>query len=255
MLAQLKDDGNRDRVKSAAVVGALHAALGYTLLTGLGFDVPAQVSERLKMFDVTEELPPPPAELPPPDEAPAETEQTKDPEGAASPANLKNTPSPIVAPEPVVKIEVPPPVIAAPVAGQGSASEAGASNVPGPGTGSGGVGTGLGSGLNGDGTGGGGGGRFTPARHISGAILDSDYPRRPYEQRIGGTVFMRFTVAPSGRVSDCRVTRSSGDRDLDAITCRLIMRRFRYEPARDARGRAISEQISGEQEWIPRNRF
>jgi protein TonB len=255
VLALVKDEKNRDRIKSALGVAAFHGLLGYAFLTGLGFDVVAEVSDELKMFDVTEEPPPPPAEIPPPDEARSEKNQTKDPEGAASPANLKNTPSEIVAPPPEIRLEVPPPVIAAPAAGQGSADSAGATDVPGPGTGSGGIGTGLGSGTQGTGTGGGGGGRFTHARWISGRIQDSDYPRASYEAGVGGTVFLRFVVAPNGRVSECRVTRSSGHPDLDATTCRLIQRRFRYRPARDARGRPIADVIIGEHLWISERRM
>ena len=60
MMLQVKQE-NRDRIKSAVVVAAFHALLGYALLAGLGFDVPAQVSERLKLFDAVEEPPPPPA--------------------------------------------------------------------------------------------------------------------------------------------------------------------------------------------------
>ena len=127
---------------------------------------------------------------------------------------------------------------------------AGASNVPGPGTGAGGFGTGLGSGRFGTGTGGGGGGgRPTRARHISGSIGPDDYPDSAYRARIGGTVHLRFTVAPSGRVSDCRVTRSSGSRELDSVTCRLIVTRFRYRPARNAEGVPIASTVVGEHVW------
>ncbi|HEY0626986.1 MAG TPA: energy transducer TonB [Allosphingosinicella sp.] len=240
---------NRDRMVSATAVGLFHAALGYVLITSFGFQLPAEVTERMKMFDVTEEPPPPPAEPPPADEAPSEKRQTKDPEGAASPANLKDTPSPIMAPKPKIVIPIPPPVVAAPAAGQGNAPAAGAANVPGPGTGSGGIGTGLGSGLFGNGTGGGGGGRASRARHIAGGIYDGDYPPGPFARGIGGTVYLRFVVQPNGRVSNCRVTRSSGNRDLDTTTCRLIERRFRYRPALDPSGRAVPETVIGQHEW------
>ena len=243
------DQDQRDRFKSAVAVGALHALLAYAFLTGLGFDIPAEVGNQLKLFHVPEELPPPPAQPAPPDTAEAEVAKPKEAEGAASPANLRDTPTQIVAPKPEIRLPVPPPIVAAPIAGQGTQAAAGAADVPGPGTGSGGVGTGLGSGEHGSGTGGGGGGRGSHARWIRGAIYDSDYPRSAYEARIGGTVFLRFTVAPDGRVSDCAVTRSSGHRDLDSVTCRLIRSRFRYRPARDARGRPVAEVIRGEHVW------
>jgi protein TonB len=251
MMLQMNSE-NRDRLKSAAGVAAFHALLGYAFLTGLGYEVANSVGEELKMFDVFEEPPPPPAEPPPPEKVLKSAKpKPKDPEGAASPPNLKNTPSPIVAPPPEIRIEVPPPVIAAPVAGQGSAFSAGAAEVPGPGTGRGGQGTGLGSGSQGTGTGGGGGGIGvgTRARWIRGRIVDSDYPRSAFEARISGTVFLRFVVAPDGRVSDCTVTRSSGSAALDATTCRLIKQRFRYRPARNEWGRPVPDTIRGQHVW------
>lgn len=243
---------NRDRLKSAAGVGLLHALIGYVLLTGLGFDPAAAVPEALKLVNLAEEPPPPPpAEPARPDvEKKTRKPRPKDAEGAASPANLRNTPTQIVAPPPEIRLPVPPPIPAAPVAGQGSAEAAGAALVPGPGTGRGGIGTGLGSGRFGTGTGGGGGGGMASrARWLSGSIDASDYPESAYRARRGGTVHLRFTVAPTGRISDCAVTRSSGSRELDAVTCRLILRRFRYRPARNAEGRPIASTVVGEHVW------
>lgn len=242
---------NRDRLKSAAGVGLLHALIGYVLLTGLGYGPSAAVPDALKLFTVHEEPPPPPAEPARPDvEKKTRKAKPKDAEGAASPANLRNTPTQIVAPPPEIRLPVPPPIPTAPAAGQGSAMAAGAAMVPGPGTGRGGIGSGLGSGRFGDGTGGGGGGgRGSRARWLSGSIGASDYPDGAYRSRVGGTVHLRFTVAPSGRVSDCAVTRSSGSRELDNVTCRLIVRRFRYRPARNAEGIPIPSTVVGEHVW------
>jgi protein TonB len=79
--------------------------------------------------------------------------------------------------------------------------------------------------------------------------MDSDYPRAAVRARASGIVFLRFVVAPSGRVSDCSVTRSSGNRALDETTCRLILQRFRYRPALDAEGRPVPATIRGEHVW------
>jgi protein TonB len=232
-------------------VAAIHAALLYLLLAGLGFDAAAPLPDALKLFDVSPD-PPPPAEPARPERVEESAKaKPKDPEGAASPANLENTPTQIVVPPPKIELKLPPPIPAAPVAGQGSAPAAGAAPVPGPGTGRGGQGMGLGSGLFGDGTGGGGGGigRGARARFLSGSIGPDDYPPAALRSRATGTVRMRFVVAPSGRVTACSVTRSSGNGALDATTCRLIIQRFRYRPARDGAGRAIPEVIRGEHEW------
>ena len=260
MMVKAIDERNRDRLKSIAAVAAFHALLGYALITGLGFDPARHVAEQLKMFDVIErELPPPPPPKPAtPDKAEAKkVAKPKNAEGAASPANLRDTPTQIVAPKPVIPLPVPPVIPAAPVAGQGNAEAAGAADVPGPGTGSGGIGTGLGSGMHGNGTGGGGaggGGRAAKVKWLSGRLGPEDYPRRAFDAGISGTVHLRFVVGTRGRVTDCAVTRSSGNAELDSTTCRLIMRRLRYRPATDALGRPIPATVIGQHEWIAERR-
>jgi protein TonB len=240
---------NKERAASATAVAVFHALLLYALLTSLGFNLDRARDEELKLIQVAKPPPPPLAKPARPHvEKKARRPRPKDPEGAAAPAGLRNTPTDIVAPP--TPIPVPPPLPAAKVAGQGSVAAAGATNLPGPGTGAGGQGNGLGSGTQGSGTGGGGGGgRGSRARWISGAIRDSDYPRAAFEARKSGTVHLRFVVAPTGRVTSCTVTRSSGSSALDSTTCRLIVQRFRYRPARDGAGRPVAETVGGEHDW------
>lgn len=244
-------DRDRDRIKSAIGVAAFHALLGYALIVGFGYHATGEVAEDLKLFDIAPEPPPPPEVEPAKPEALKEKPRTKNSEGAASPKNLKDTPSPVVAPPPVIPLPLPSPVVAAPVAGMGDRDSAGASDVPGPGTGSGGQGTGTGSGDAGDGNGGGGGGGAARrARWIDGRIKNSDYPPAAAKIDAGGTVFMRFIVSAKGRVGGCTVTRSSGRADLDETTCRLITKRFRYKPARNGEGKAVPQVVEGKHKWF-----
>lgn len=240
---------NRDRIKAAIGVAAFHLLLGYALVTGLGFEVARQVNERLRIFDVTEPLPPPIEEEKP---APAKVDK---PEGAAAPPNIVSKASPVVAPPPEVKLKVPPPVIAAPTTGTGSDRSAGAADVVGPGTGAGGVGQGTGAGGQGNGTGGGGSGG-TAAERVSGGIEGQrDYPRESRRAGVEGTVVVRFTVGVDGSVGGCTVIRSSANAELEATTCRLIEQRFRYRPARDAAGNPVPETVSRTFDWmLPRRR-
>jgi protein TonB len=239
MFAHDHRDTNRDRVKSALAAASFHALLGYALVTGLAVRIATAPSEELQLFDVAEEPPPPLAEKPAPATAPKE-------EGAASPPNLEAKASPVVAPLPKVPVKPPPPVVAAPVPGAGSDRSAGASERPGPGSGSGGLGSGTGSGSGGSGT---GGAIAERARLIGGRISDSDYPPAASRARAGGTVVARFTVGADGRPSGCTVIRSSGNAALDETTCRLIERRFRYRPARDAQGKAVADVAGWKQTW------
>ena len=232
---------NPERMTSALIVAALHVLIGYAFLTGLAFDVTRASGDGLKLFDVP--APPPPIE-----EARPAAARTPDPEGAAAPPNLKADPAPIVAPKPEIVLPILPPIVAAPVAGLGNAPSAGASDRAGPGTGAGGDGSGTGSGRAGRGTGG-GGGVAVGARQISGRIVDADYPRAARRTRIEGTVRVHFTVGADGRAGGCRVVITSGNAELDATTCSLIERRFRFEPARDAEGRPVPEVKGWEQVW------
>lgn len=227
---------SNDRIGSAIGVTALHALIGYAFITGTGFEVVQAAGDRLRVFDVAAPPPPPPIVEKPADSAA---------EGEAAPPNLKADPAPVVAPKPKIRIETPPPVVAAPIARTGPDASAGASDLAGPGTGAGGIGNGTGSGGSGDGTGAGGG----KAQWKSGRITPRDYPRSASRERVGGSVVARLTVEATGRVSDCAVVQSSGHPDLDATTCRLIEKRFRYRPATNARGEPVRSVAGWRQDW------
>ena len=230
-----------DRIKSAIAVAVFHALLGYAFVVGLGVDVVAQAGETMKLFDVTEPPPPPPERIVP-DRRPSEA-----PEGEASPQNLRSKATPVVAPKPEVPLQVPPPIIAAPTPAQGAERSTGAALVPGPGTGAGGVGTGTGSGGQGDGT---GSGLRQRARLIEGELSRRDYPPAARRAGIGGRVVVRIDVGTNGRVAACSIVQSSGNADLDETSCRLIKRRYRYEPARDAAGRPAPDVIREGHVWF-----
>jgi protein TonB len=234
-MAHTAGELRQDRVKAGVGVVALHALLGYALVTGLGFEVVRTAGENLKLIDIKAEPPPPP---PLEESRPAKAAAPKE-EGAASPQSMRANPSPVVAPKPKIRLKVPPlPTVEkkTPVP-PGSATSAGVSNVPGPGTGTGGLGTGMGSGGQGSGTGGGGG--ASKAVRLRGSISNSDYPQSARLAKVGGSVSVLFTVEKDGRVNGCRVVRSSGNADLDSTTCRLIEQRFVYKPGTDAQGRPV----------------
>ena len=152
-------------------------------------------------------------------------------------------------PPPVVPMVMLPPVItAAPVAGAGTQSSAGATPQPGPGTGAGGEGTGLGSGDLGDDTGDGADGG-TWAEWKSGRIRDRDYPAAAFQSGIQGVLRTRYTIGTNGRVIRCEVLDSSGSPLLDETTCRLVMQRFRYRPARNAAGKPVVDVIMQRHHW------
>lgn len=234
-----------ERGRAALGAAALTALLGYALVAGLALGSGASPEEALTLFEVGPDPPPPPREKLVPHRVHSNRR-----EGAASPPNLRSEPTEVVAPLPLVPVPVPPPVVAAPVAGVGSDPSAGNADVVGPGTGSGGEGNGRGSGDEGDGSG--DGGAETPPRWVRGELKDSDYPDAAAESGISGTVGVRYLVWTDGRVRDCSVTRSSGSRELDATTCRLIEQRFRFRPSRDQKGQAVPAVIVENHSWMIR---
>ena len=224
-------DRTKDRMWAIAGVVAVHGLFAYALLSGLALRVSERASDSLKLVDIMLPKPPPPPPPPP--------EEASKPKGEPSPPNLKAVPTPVVSPPP--RISAPSPIAAAPVPSTGSAPSAGASNISGPGTGAGGSGSGLG--------GGGSGGGGSRAQRVQGRLSDSDFAG------IEGFVAVRFTIRPDGRVTGCQILKSSGSAELDGMTCRLIERRFRYRPARDAQGRPIAEVATTSFTWGLNRRY
>ena len=80
-------------------------------------------------------------------------------------------------------------------------------------------------------------------------VLANDTGVAAHLDLVGGEVEVRFTIEATGRVTGCRVSRSSGDASLDATTCRLIEERFRFKPATNAAGEAIRSPYGWRQSW------
>lgn len=245
-----------ERARAAVSAILVQALIGCVLVWGLGAPLPRGAENPLRLFAVAPPPPPPPAvSRPPPPIDRAASAQRRDPgrEGAASPPDIRSQATEIVAPPPLIPLPPRAPIVAAPVAGTGSDPSSGAALVRGPGNGAGGPGDGSGSGARGRGDDGGGFGGERPPRLIRGSLGNSDYPAWAGEAGAGGTVSVRFTVALDGRAVDCRITRSSGHEALDAHTCGLIERRYRFQPSRDRRGRPVLADVVEDHDWIVRD--
>jgi len=217
-------------VALAAVV-CVQLAIGFVLLFGLQVSMPRTGSTVERLLDFT--VPPPPPEIPRTKPKPKEArDQESAPKAKPEPPGGSPGPKPAHAP----------PSVAPVVAIKPSVAPSGGGVGIGPA-----LGSGAGGGTGGRGFAGGGGGRDLEL--LSGDIYPSDYPRRLARAGIGGTVRMLGTVQPNGRVTNCRVTRSSGVPELDGLTCRLIEQRFVYRPATDRSGRPVSDDIEIEWTW------
>ena len=222
-----------DRAKAIAAVIAVHAALAFIILSGLNVRQVRQAVDVLTTLNLREIPPPPPVEPPKPAPKP---ETMKKSEGTAA---KKAEPAPVVARKPPVP--APSPVPAAKAAGAGSATTSGAA----------GAGNGTGAGSAGTGLGGGGTGAFTPARKLT-KIPDREYRRFAATGVASGSVALSVRVNPDGSLSNCRVLRSSGNPNADALMCQMFVQYVRFSPALDPAGRPVAQDVTWVPIWAPR---
>ena len=226
---------DRQRLVAGAVTIAVHLFLGALLLSALtqaNHSVQSRFSPAFVITDVS--LAPPPPPPPPPSPRRGGAHRSSSPPSGPQVAN-----APELAPSAPVII----PAIVPPAPVEGAAPAGGG---PGGNGGGGGGGTGNGSGGEGSGLGGDG----MPPERIGGRISDRDYPGVLSDAGVSGTVSVRYRVGTDGRASDCRVTHSSGSDALDSLTCSLIVRRFRFRPARDGEGQPVPSTIIENHSWI-----
>jgi len=220
-----------------ALAGVLlvQLGIGFVLFRGLQVHaIPAPGELVSRLIDVT--LPPPPpvpppkplqrAKVVPKHETAAPAPRQPNPGGSPGPASHAKAIAP--------KVMVPAPAAAPSGGGRGTGASVG--------TGSGGANGAAGAGEDDGGT---------DLEKITGDIYNSDYPPNLANAGIGGRVSAEIEVGTDGRVTSCRVTRSSGNAQLDSLTCRLIEQRYRFRPSTDRYGRPVPDDADVDQDWIP----
>lgn len=230
------------RVLATVLSAAIHVAALAALLLWHFSPTPRDTGPALTVVDLSAPAPPTPPEPPPPPPRPAESPGSAK-AGAAAPPGPKAEAAPLASAIPIIV----PSLVPAPVSSTGTAASSGAAS-SGTGTGAGGSGSGTGGG--GDGLGGSGGaGEGTPPEIVRGDFKPSDYPKALRQAGPSGRVWTEVMVAVNGRPVSCRVARSSGTPLLDTETCRIIMRRFRFRPGRDAAKRPVLAPFYIDIEW------
>lgn len=204
---------SRGRVWSIVAVAILHGLLAYAFVSGLAYRFVKSVTEDMKTFDVKDEPPPPPEQPPPPPE-----QQTSPPPLTAPPMERQILTAAPLAPPPS---PIPPPFNPPP------APPAPPAPPPPP--------------------------RVIPPQraraNLNSYFSTDDYPAAALRTNDEGSTGFRLTIGPSGRVSDCAITSSSGSAALDQATCRILRSRARYTPARDTSGNPTSGTDSGRVTW------
>jgi len=199
-----------NRITALIIVAILHIIVGYALVTGLAYEAVKKIKERVETFDVKEEKPPEEPPPPPPDQP-----VPPPPIVAPPPPITFERPAPVL--QTVVeppRVVLPPTVVAPPPAPP-----------PPPAV-----------------------DKSRPARPKGqgswAARIQENYPSAALRKEIEGTVGVRVTVGPDGRVSGCTVSGSSGSGDLDSAACEGMQRYARFEPALDNAGNPTSGSFS-----------
>ena len=200
------------RVWAIIIVVAIHV-LGLWAMFNGGYAYTKKVLTDLEVIEV-KEPPPPPEKLPPP---PPPDTKLPPPPVVPPPIVQTNTPPP---PTVIVSTPTPPPVVVTMPAPPAPPPAPPAVAV-----------------------------RGTPRGSPQGWVTNDDYPPSAQRDGVEGTTGFALAVGPDGRVTSCSVTSSSGSSILDDTACRLLQRRARFNPAKDASGNAIAFTYASRFRW------
>jgi len=191
--ADQQTSGNR--VKAIVIVTLIHVFVGYLFVSGLAVSAVKKVVERVTTIDIEEPPPPEPEEPPPPE---PQEQAPPPPVAPPPPINIAPAPPPIQT-QPTIPPPAPPALIIPPPAPPAPPSLA----------------------------------RGASPRNQRrwAARIQENYPSRALREEVEGTVGVSVTVNTDGRVSGCRVSRSSGSSVLDEAACRGMTRYARFNPA------------------------
>ncbi len=220
-MAYLQHTSWRDRPGAVIGVIAIHAVVGYALVTGLSFKqaIERVTNPQASQVDNIPLDPPPP---PPTPEASTDPAQVDRPLVAPiTPLDL-STDKPVVDTTTVILPTIDPIIKVIP------------GPTPGPST------------------------RPTPLfdavaarpRNNPGSwVTEDDYRSSWINREMVGTARFRLEIAASGKVEQCTITGTSGHAELDRATCDLVTRRARFDPAKDSTGAKIGDSYTSSVRW------
>lgn len=208
------------KIVALVIVALIHVALGYAFVTGLAYQYVKKANEKLDVFDVEPPPPPPPPEEPPPP-PPDQPNLPPPPTQVVTPPPMVVTNSPVMMnTTPVIPPSPPPVAPPAPPAPPPPPAPPRVSQA---------------AGLKGN-----------PAQFFG----PDAYPPAAQRAEAQGRVVASLTVGTDGRVSDCVVTTSSGNSDLDSTTCRIARSRVRFTPAKDDAGNPMTSKYTLPVRWV-----
>ncbi|MGB3807554.1 MAG: TonB family protein [Erythrobacter sp.] len=75
-------------------------------------------------------------------------------------------------------------------------------------------------------------------------LSPADYPRYLVRYQIGAEIGVRLTVNARGKATSCIVTNSNRPQLFDDAVCLGLMKRAKFEPARNAKGKPVASYFS-----------
>jgi TonB family protein len=88
-----------------------------------------------------------------------------------------------------------------------------------------------------------------PVAPLAGYVTSDDYPSDALDKGEQGTVEFLLTIGVDGAPTDCAVTNSSGSSSLDSASCRIMIERARFKPAKNATGKTVVGTYTGRISW------
>lgn len=82
---------------------------------------------------------------------------------------------------------------------------------------------------------------------IAGSIGEDDYPATALRNEEQGRVYARLTIDKRGRVTRCLPDGATAT--LREATCRLILERFKFRPARNNRRKRVESTVTQPFDW------
>jgi protein TonB len=77
----------------------------------------------------------------------------------------------------------------------------------------------------------------------------ADYPDADIRNGVHGKTIAHYSIGANGRVTECS-TNGAPSASLATATCRIIMSRFRFTPAKDAAGNAVTATRTQTVHWV-----
>lgn len=88
-----------------------------------------------------------------------------------------------------------------------------------------------------------------PVAPLHSYIASDDYPIDAIRKDEQGTVEFLLTIGVDGAPTDCVVTSSSGSSSLDSASCRIMMERARFQPAKNVAGKVTVGTYASKITW------